>query len=250
MLSFTLEKFQGPLDVLLHLISKHKLDINDIPIVQLLEQYLKYIENMAVQDMEVAGEFLEMAARLIYIKTVALLPQHEEADVLKKELEGKLIEYALCKEAALRLRALYKGGSIFVRVPMKIVFDNTYLLFHDPMVLLDAYTGFAARMQEKAPMKAAEFSSIVSKKVVSVTSKIIYVLRRLYTSGTVAMNMLFDGMTDRSERVATFLAILELTKSGRVFISDDNSEITFNRERKVEETFTEETFAEEITVAQ
>ncbi len=102
-LSFRLEVFEGPLDLMLHLISKHKLNINDIEITKLLEQYINYIEQMKELDMELAGEFLEMAARLIYIKTVSLLPKHEEADELKKELEGKLIEYSLCKKAAVVL---------------------------------------------------------------------------------------------------------------------------------------------------
>ena len=103
-LSFRLEIFEGPLDLLLHLISKHKLNINDIPIMTLVEQYLAYISDMAEQDMEIAGEFLEMAARLIYIKTVSLLPRKEEAETLKKELEGRLIEYSLCKAAAVLMR--------------------------------------------------------------------------------------------------------------------------------------------------
>ena len=84
-MSFKLEVFEGPLDLLLHLIAKHKLNINDIPIMILVEQYLNYISDMAEQDMEVAGDFLEMAARLIYIKTVSLLPRKEEAEALKKE---------------------------------------------------------------------------------------------------------------------------------------------------------------------
>ena len=99
-LSFKLEVFEGPLDLLLHLISKHKLNINDIPIVVLLEQYMEYIDRMSEQNMEIAGEFLEMAARLVYIKTLSLLPRHEEAEELKKELQGRLIEYSLCKKAA------------------------------------------------------------------------------------------------------------------------------------------------------
>ena len=84
-MSFKLEIFEGPLDLLLHLISKHKLNINDIPIVTLLDQYMEYIDKMSEQNMEIAGEFLEMAARLVYIKTVSLLPQHEEAEQLKKD---------------------------------------------------------------------------------------------------------------------------------------------------------------------
>ena len=131
-LSFRLEVFEGPLDLLLHLISKHKLNINDIPIMTLVEQYLAYISDMAEQDMEIAGEFLEMAARLIYIKTVSLLPRKEEAETLKKELEGRLIEYSLCKAAAVLMREKYLGDAYSVRKPMKIETDSTYSRHHDP----------------------------------------------------------------------------------------------------------------------
>ena len=89
-MSFKLEVFEGPLDLLLHLIAKHKLNINDIPIMILVEQYLNYISDMAEQDMEVAGDFLEMAARLIYIKTVSLLPRKEEAEALKFRYLSKI----------------------------------------------------------------------------------------------------------------------------------------------------------------
>ena len=80
-LSYKIDVFEGPMDLLLHLISKHKLNINDIPIVQLVNQYLDYVRQMQEQDFDIAGEFLEMAARLIYIKTVSLLPRHEEAEI-------------------------------------------------------------------------------------------------------------------------------------------------------------------------
>ena len=98
--SYRLDSFEGPLDLLLYLISKHKLNINDIKISLLLEQYLEYIEGVEEQDFEYAGEFLEMAARLILIKTLSLLPKHDEAQELKQELQGRLIEYSLCKKAA------------------------------------------------------------------------------------------------------------------------------------------------------
>ena len=94
-ISFRLEVFEGPLDLLLSLIQKHKLNICDIEISKLLEQYLLYIEKANEQNLELAGEFLEMAARLIYIKTASLLPRPEEAEQMKKELEGALIEYSL-----------------------------------------------------------------------------------------------------------------------------------------------------------
>lgn len=227
-ISFKLEVFEGPLDLLLHLISKHKLNINDIPIVTLLDQYMEYIGRMSEQNMEIAGEFLEMAARLVYIKTVSLLPKHEEAEQLKKELQGRLIEYSLCKKAAELMRERYVGNVNAVRKPLAIEFDNTYSVIHDPRVLLEAYLNISVKPPEEQ-IRTEAFNTITKKKIVSVTSKIIYVLRRLYKTGQCLMKGLFDGMTNRSERVATFLAVLELTKSGRIMLNDDNTVITFNR---------------------
>ncbi|HNX64385.1 MAG TPA: segregation/condensation protein A [Oscillospiraceae bacterium] len=232
-LSFKLDKFEGPLDLLLFLISKHKLNINDIPIAELLEQYLSSIEDMKERDIEVAGEFLEMAAKLIYIKTVSLLPQPNEAEILKKELEGRLIEYSLCKKAAEILKERYCGNSVFVRQPMKIDVDNTYRLLHNPFSLLDIYKSMNLKEMQKKPLLPNEFSKIVSTKIVSVTSKIIFILKKLYTSGKAELGEIFSDITDRSERVATFLAVLELTKSGRILLNDDNSEIYFNRRSTV-----------------
>ena len=96
-INYKLDVFEGPLDLLLHLINKHKLNINDIPIFTLVEQYIEYVRQMQESDMEVASDFLEMAARLVYIKSVSLLPVYEEAEQLKKELTGELIEYRDCK---------------------------------------------------------------------------------------------------------------------------------------------------------
>jgi segregation and condensation protein A len=113
--SYKLEIFEGPMDLLLHLISKHKLNINDIPIIELVNQYLDYVRKMQEEDFDIAGEFLEMAARLIYIKTVSLLPRHEEAETLKKELTGELIEYRDCKLMAKELSAHTDGFDRYVR---------------------------------------------------------------------------------------------------------------------------------------
>ena len=151
-ISFKLEVFEGPLDLLLHLISKHKLNINDIPIVMLVDQYLEYIDKAVDKDMENAGEFLEMAAQLVYMKTVSLLPSREEAEVMKKELEGRLIEYSLCKLASGLMQQRYIGNNITVRKRMHIEFDNTYPLIHDPEELLAAYKNIGEKKTEE-PIK-------------------------------------------------------------------------------------------------
>lgn len=229
---FKLDTFEGPLDVLLQLISKHKLNIYDIEITVLLEQYLEYIDGLEYEDYEDAADFLEMAARLIYIKTCSLLPQDEEAEELKKELQGKIIEYSLCKMAAGRLKQDYVGGNVFVREPVKLPVDKTYTGERDPETLLEAYLGLSEKSRNSKPLKADMFEPIVSRKIVSVTSKIIYILKKLHYSGEFDMNRLYDGITDKSEQVATFLAVLELTKSGRIFLNDDNSRIFMNKSAK------------------
>ncbi len=231
-ISYKLESFEGPLDLLLHLISKHKLDIMNIEISLLLEQYLQYMDNLSEQDMEYAGEFLEMAARLVYIKTLSLLPQYDEANELKKELQGRLIEYSLCKKAALLLQERYIGGDVFVRLPVEIDIDKTYELMHNKKELLSAYRVMLTKGKNNLPVEPDVFKPIVSKKFASVTSKIIFVLKKLYKGEIFELDRLYEGISDRSERIATFLAVLELTKSGRVTLDSNNTQISFNRPLK------------------
>ncbi|MCQ2460341.1 MAG: segregation/condensation protein A [Ruminococcus sp.] len=224
-LSFRLEVFEGPLDLLLNLIQKHKLNICDIEISKLLEQYLLYIEKANEQNLELAGEFLEMAARLIYIKTASLLPRPEEAEQMKKELEGALIEYSLCKKAAEELARRYRGNEVFVRPPMKIKADMTYTLVHEPERLAIAYSQINTKNIKAETGRIHienKINSVVKRKIVPVLTKVVHILRELYTTGEVYMDRLYDGVTDRSARVATFLAVLELTRFGRISISEDN----------------------------
>lgn len=233
-ITYKLEKFEGPLDVLLNLIAKHKLNICDIEISKLLEQYLLFIEEAHIHNMELAGEFLEMSARLIYIKTTELLPKPEEAEELKKELQGALIELSLCKKAASVLGDMNVGGEIFVRQPMKIETDMTYRLVHDASVLVTAYNGISAKKiknENRREIIENKINSVVKRRIVPVLTKVVHILRELYNTGEASMAELYDGVTDRSERVATFLAVLELTKSGRIAISDDNTYIYFKDEQ-------------------
>ncbi|WP_195543382.1 segregation and condensation protein A [Massiliimalia timonensis] len=229
-LEFKLEVFEGPLDLLLHLIAKHKLNIYDIPITALLEQYLNYIEQMKMADLEVTSDFLAMAAHLVYIKTVSLLPKHEEAETLKQELQGQLLEYQLCKEVAARLKERFEGHNIFVREPQKIALDKTYRQTHDVSVLLKAYQEAAGKAKRNLPPPRTAFSGIVSRRMVSVTSRIVFVLNRLYSEGKARYQDFFSQSGDRSEMVATFLAILELMKSKRITVDEENTYVYFNRE--------------------
>ena len=226
-LSFKLEIFEGPLDLMLSLIAKHKLNIRDIEISILLEQFLLYLDKMQEADIEVAGEFVEMAARLIYIKTAELLPKHE-IEELKKELTGRLIEYAVCKAAAERLRRHYVGDSVFVREPLEMPVDNTYRNNHDKFELLESYSAVSTRSEKLKNDAKQVLKPIVAQTYVSVFTKVMFVLRKLKNGEQIEVNSLYRGQK-RSEQVAVFLALLELSKHGRVMFSEDGDYITIQK---------------------
>lgn len=220
-LNYKIDVFEGPMDLLLHLISKHKLNINDIPIVELVNQYVDYVRQMQEQDFDVAGDFLEMAARLIYIKTVSLLPKHEEAEILKKELTGELIEYRDCKLMAGKLAQQTDGFNRFVRQPQQGYVNYDYERFHEGEELLNAYISAAGRGRRKLPPPLDSFKVIVAKKFVAVASKVGSVMKKLCTGKKVKFLSLFQDAQTRSDMVATFLAVLELAKTKKITIDGE-----------------------------
>lgn len=224
-ISYKLDVFEGPMDLLLHLISKHKLNIYDIPIVTLVEQYVEYVRLMQEEDMYVASEFLEMAARLVYLKSVSLLPVYTEAEELKKELQGELIEYRDMKMMAEKLAENTEGFSTFIRKAEKIDPDQTYKRLHDPSELFSAYVAAAGKKLKALPPPIEAFREIVVKKVVSVGSKISKIFKKLTKKGQKTQwHSLFDDAESRSDIVATFLAVLELTKSKKVKVVGDGED--------------------------
>ena len=222
-ISYKLDVFEGPLDLLLHLIEKNKLNIYDIQISELLEQYMEQIKLMQQQDLEIAGEFLSMASRLVQIKSAMLLPKYEEAEEMRKELSGQLIEYQKCKRVAAMLSQRISFDS-FCREPMKIKADMKYRRTHEPSCLIPAYLAAVGRGKAKIPPPKEAFSGIVTRRIVSVSSKIISVMRKLWGGKTVPYSKMFDDASDKSELVATFLAILELIKGKRVRIDGEGKD--------------------------
>ena len=223
-LSYKLDVFEGPLDLLLNLIAKNKLNNYDIPIAELLEQYMAQIHEMQAADMDVASEFLEMAARLVHIKSVSLLPKKEEEAALKQELTGQLLEYQQCKEAAMRLRERFSLDGI-VRAQADIPADLTYKRHHKPQELLSAYLSMLGKKKPPEPQKPEDtISKLITRRVVSVASQIVFVLRSLWKKRHVSLKELFRGKNDPSERVAAFLAVLELVKDKRLRVDGDGED--------------------------
>ena len=223
-LSYKLDVFEGPLDLLLNLIAKNKLNIYDIPIAELLEQYMAQIHEMQAADMDVASAFLEMAARLVHIKSVSLLPKKEEEAALKQELTGQLLEYQQCKEAAMRLRERFSLDGI-VRAQADIPADLTYKRHHKPQELLSAYLSMLGKKKPPEPQKPEDtISKLITRRVVSVASQIVFVLRSLWKKRHVSLKELFRGKNDPSERVAAFLAVLELVKDKRLRVDGDGED--------------------------
>lgn len=222
-LSYKLEVFEGPLDLLLHLIEKNKLNIYDIQIAELLEQYMEQINLMQQQELDVAGEFLAMASRLVQIKSAMLLPKYEEAEELRRELSGQLIEYQKCKRVAAVLAEKISFDSL-CREPEKIKADMKYKRSHEPTYLVGAYLAAVGRGKAKIPPPKDAFSGIVTRRMVSVSSKIIGVMRKLWGGKTRPYHAMFDDASDKSELVATFLAILELIKGKRVRIDGEGEQ--------------------------
>ena len=229
-LTFHLADFEGPLELLLTLVQKHKMDLHNIPSLELIDQYTCTVAADAGADPETASAFIEMAAHLVEMKSFLLLPRSEEGERMKQELTGQLIEYDQCRRMAALLRAKGEAAPVFVRRPMEMELDNTYALHHAPQMLADYWQALAGRTKTRRVPTQQQFEPLVTAPMVSVTSRVVYILRRML-GGTVAkMEQLFSRSQSRSTNVATFLALLELVRGGRIAL-DDRGELTMRRTR-------------------
>lgn len=230
--SEVMEDFEGPLDVIFLLMSKNKVEIQDVSITAILEQYLAYLEEMKRLDMEIASEFITMASHLMLIKTKMLLSAAERAEA---ESELDLLRQSLVerqrKEAMEQLRTAISvleprneiGRCIFTKQPEPIRRDRKYQYRHTPEDLLRALEQISERNNSQLPPPTNNFLGIVGKEPYPVSRKAGEVLRQLLLRGIERLKNLFRGNRSRSEIVATFLAILDLCKSGSAKLEDDIS---------------------------
>ena len=230
--SETMEDFEGPLDVIFLLLSKNKIEIQDVSITAILEQYLAYLEEMKRLDMEIASEFITMASHLMLIKTKMLLSAAEaaeaqsELDLLRQSLVERQRKEAI-EQIRLAITVLEPrndvGRCLFTKQPEPLRRDAAYRYQHEPADLLRALDDISERNQRQLPPPTVNFKGIVGKEPYPVTRKAKEVIRTLVLRGIQRLRNLFKGNRSRSEVVATFLAILELCKMNSVSLEDDNS---------------------------
>uniref|UniRef100_UPI004027F99C segregation and condensation protein A n=1 Tax=Faecalibacterium sp. TaxID=1971605 RepID=UPI004027F99C len=172
-LTFRLEDFEGPLELLLTLVQKHKMDLHNIPILELIDQYTAAVASADDADPETASAFIEMAAHLVEMKSYLLLPRSEEGERMKQEFTGRLIEYDQCRRMAAQLREKAEAAPVFVRAPLQMEWDNTYDLFHSPQMLADCWQALSGRtpLARKEPTQQ-QFEPLVSAPQVSVSSRV------------------------------------------------------------------------------
>ena len=236
------EDFDGPLDVILQLLSKNKIEIQNVSITAILEQYLAYLDERKRLDMEIASEFITMASYLMLIKTKMLLSASEQAeaeselDLLRKTLVERQRKEAFerIKTASLALEPRNEiGRCLFTKQPEPLPKATGYRYQHEPEDLLRAAAAMAERTARQLPPPVANFAGIVGAERYPVTKKAKELLSRLLLKGAARLRQLFRGAKSRSEIVATFLAVLELCRTDSVELeanSDgDNPEIRFLR---------------------
>ncbi len=231
-MQYKLESFNGPLDLLLHLITKNKVSIWDIPIVEITEQYLEAIEGIEDSALEDTSEFLVLAAQLLYIKSKMLLPKpetDEEEEDPRDELARRLEEYKLFKEASASLRkSEFSSRYMFFKPEERIEFPlPEYDRHHEVDELLDAFAAIMARRERKKKPEKRAFSGIVGREKVSVEDMVEKVCKYLAKTPKLNFKSVFKPDDSKPEMIATFLAILEMIKLNKIKAEYDNDRKDF-----------------------
>ena len=229
-----MEDFNGPLDLILHLLSKNKMEIKDIQISLILDQYLAWMDQRKELDLEVASEFVTMAAHLVYIKTRMLLSIHDEEALSEMEQLIASLEEHQRHESFAKIKAVVPqlsdrfaiGRDYLARRPEALPMQKTYRYAHKKGDLLRALLSALERADHRLPPPMAAFEGIVGREPYPVADKANEILQRLMEFGVTRFRALFRGNRSRSEVVATFIAVLELCRARRLRLAGTESDCT------------------------
>ena len=226
-----IENFEGPLDLLCHLVEKNKMNIYDISISEITDQYIDYINSMQKMNLEVTGDFLLMASNLLYIKSKILLPvekkdDEESEEDLKEELILRIIEYKKIKEVTEALKQNNEKFSLFhYKLPEKITFEKTRpkLEVEYPSDLLPSvFMKISEENMNKINHRASDVNRLIASEKVTVKSKIKDILKGILKNGNVIFNKMFDlKKKSKIEVITAFMAMLELNRASKVSIEQE-----------------------------
>lgn len=225
-ITFKLETFEGPLDLLLSLITKQKIDINDIPIFLLCDQYMEYIKTAQNMDIDLSSDFLYMASELMLIKSRMLLPKaNEEEEDPRAALAAALLEYQRTKLACEELKPMFERyGGRLAKETDEISPDKTYVADHDSELLYKAFMKVMTEIKVTDAEAKKRFEPLIRTKRVSVSSIVRNLARRLRNGRKVSLGSFFRSAEDKSELVSMFLAMLELLKSGHLILNEADAD--------------------------
>lgn len=226
---YKIEQFEGPLDLLLTLVTKNKMNIEDIQISIIFDQYMEYMNTMQSMNIELSAEFIVMASELMYIKSKLLLPRmNEEEEDPRERLAAAILEYKRAKEASQKLGSMYAMyNGRMAKDTDEISADRSYVAEHDINLLSLAITRIMNNVKISDEEASEKIKPLISTRTVSVNERVFAILRILVLNkGKVNVMRCFEGLYTRHEIVATFMAILEMLKAGRVLIKEEEIEYT------------------------
>ena len=229
-----MQDFVGPLDLILHLLSKNKMEIKDIQISLILEQYLEWMNSRKEMDLEVASDFVSMASHLVYIKTRMLLSIHDEQALSEMEQLIATLEAHQRNENYLKIKSVVPGleqryqygRDYMTKVPEPLQPEKRYHYVHDKSDLQRAMLNVMSRTDHKLPPSVAAFHGIVGREPYPVADKAAEIIQRLLRFGVTRFRALFQDNRSRSEIVATFIAVLELCKARRLHLAGTEEDFT------------------------
>ncbi len=224
-LNLKIEQYEGPLDLLLALISKHKIDIFDIPISEICDQYIAYLDAMRKMDMEVTSEFVVMAADLMLIKSKMLLPRTEDSEDPRAPLVDALLEHQRAKAAAEFLKMQSAGHYDTFTKPASEPEKSDYTRGHAVDLLTEAFSRIADRIALRKTDGEPELFKRIEERYYSVEEKTAAIMSYLDQKRTCMFDDLFMRVHSRGEAVAVFMALLELVRDGMVDVERNGDDI-------------------------
>ena len=242
-LTFKVSDFEGPLDLLEHLIKRNKLDICNISLIAITDQYIEYINAMQQMDLDISSDFLVVATDLLYIKSKALLPKHEEEEdpeALANSLTEALKQRRRMKLISERFKTMQFDGTYYFfkiaeEIPKPEKKEPIRIDHASIDKLYDAFLTILEKTQRRAPPPKDSFEGIVGREPVSVKRKATGLVSKLKTAKKISFANAFEGATHKNEIVATFLAILELMKLNHIYVYDEDGQVMLSLGEKADE---------------